>query len=59
MSKEAQLTLEMPDRPVQMADLSRAQADPATGGGWAMRPCPPAFATNSEGRRSPWEIRPK
>jgi DNA-binding transcriptional LysR family regulator len=33
MSKEAQLTLEMPDRPVQMADLSRAQADPATGAG--------------------------
>jgi len=33
MNKDAQLTLAMPDRPVQVADLNRAQADPAPGAG--------------------------
>ena len=31
MNKDAQLTLAMPDRPVQVADLNRAHADPAPG----------------------------
>ena len=31
MNKDAQLTLAMPDRPVQVAGLNRAQADPAPG----------------------------